>query len=205
MTEHVGSDLDEEGLQIAVVPGAENVGNLGGVRRQAGTQQVVGLGDQLHVRVLDAVVHHLDEMTRAIRTDMNATRGSVHLRRDRLEHRSQLLIGLRRAARHDARAEQRALLTARYPGANEVQALAPQRRIATTSVGEVRIPAIDHDVARLQQRGQLVDHSVRRPAGLHHDDHGTGSLQRRDEIRQRFAWHEVTFITMFRDQAAGPR
>jgi hypothetical protein len=55
-----------------------------------------------------------------------------------------------------------------------VQALAPQRRIATASVGEVRIPAIDHDVARLHQRGQLVDHRVRRPAGLHHDDHGTG-------------------------------
>ena len=85
-----------------------------------------------------------------------------------------------------------------------MQALASQRRLATASVGEVRVPAVDQDVARLHQRGQLVDHSVRRPAGLHHDDHRTGSLQRRDEIRQRFTRHEVTFITMVRDQTAGP-
>ena len=60
--------------------------------------------------------------------------------------------GLGRAAGHDARPVQRALLAAGDAGADEVQALLAQRLLAAAGVGEVRVAAVDDDVARLEQR-----------------------------------------------------
>ena len=39
--------------------------------------QVVDFGDELHVGVFDAVVHHLDEVAGAIRADVRAARGAA--------------------------------------------------------------------------------------------------------------------------------
>ena len=43
-------------------------------------QHVIGLRDELHVRVLDAVVHHLHVVARAARSDVGHARSVVHLR-----------------------------------------------------------------------------------------------------------------------------
>ena len=57
-----------------------------------------------------------------------------------------------------------------------------QRLLAAAGVGEVRVAAVDDDVAGLQQRHQLVDHRVGGAAGLDHDDDRARALQRRDEV-----------------------
>ena len=74
----LGGDLDQVGVEPAGVPGR------GRCRRSARAscrapcaQQVVRLGDELHVGVLDAVVHHLDEVAGAVGADVGAARGSV--------------------------------------------------------------------------------------------------------------------------------
>ncbi len=163
----------------------EDLGESRPVGVQAAAQQVVGLGDQLHVGVLDAVVHHLHEVPGAVRADVHAARRAVDLGRDRLEDRAELVVGLLRAARHDARPVQRALLAAGDAGADEVQAAARvSARLAAAGVGEVRVAAVDDDVALLQQRDQLVDHGVGRLAGLDHDDDRARLLERRDEVGQ---------------------
>ena len=46
--------------------------------------QVVGLADELHVAVLDAVVDHLDEVAGAVLADPVAARVRAGLGRDRL-------------------------------------------------------------------------------------------------------------------------
>ena len=61
-------------------------------------QQVVRLGDQLHVGVLDAVVHHLHVVARAAVTDVGAARRAVDLRGDAREHRLDEVVR-RRACR----------------------------------------------------------------------------------------------------------
>ena len=53
---------------------AEDVGDLGRARRRRPADQVVRLGDQLHVGVLDAVVHHLHEVAGAVGADVGAAR-----------------------------------------------------------------------------------------------------------------------------------
>src|SRR6478752_3098345 len=72
--------------------------------------QVVRLGDQLHVGVLDAVVHHLDEVPGTVGADVGAARRAVDVRRDLLQDRAERLVRLGRTTRHDGRAVQRALL-----------------------------------------------------------------------------------------------
>ena len=98
-------------------------GDLGRSCAEPGPQQVVGLRDQLHVGVLDAVVHHLDEVAGAVRPDVHAAGRAVDLGRDGLEDRPELLVRLRRTAGHDRRAEQGALLAAGHAAADEVQAV----------------------------------------------------------------------------------
>ena len=74
LAEHLGGDLDQVRLQLALVPLGEHVGDLGGGLAGAATDQVVGLGDELHVGVLDAVVHHLHEVTGAVVADVRDAR-----------------------------------------------------------------------------------------------------------------------------------
>ena len=62
-------------------------------------QQVVGLGDQLHVGVLDAVVDHLHVVARAVGADVGAARRAVDLGGDRGEDLLDLVVGLARRRR----------------------------------------------------------------------------------------------------------
>ena len=86
-------------------------------------QQVVGLGDELHVGVLDAVVHHLDVMAGTVWPHESAARRAVDLSRDLGEDRLDVPVGLRRAAGHDAGPVQGALLTTRDARSQEEQAV----------------------------------------------------------------------------------
>ena len=47
----------------------EDVGNLLLVKTETSLEDVVGLGDELHVSVLDTVVDHLDVVTRSSLTN----------------------------------------------------------------------------------------------------------------------------------------
>jgi hypothetical protein len=71
-----------------------------------------------------------------------------------------------------------------------VQADLGQLRFAANGVGEVSIAGVDHNVAVLQQRSQLIDHRVGPSTGLDHDQHTPWTLQRRDEVHHGFRWNE---------------
>ena len=97
-----------------------------------------------------------------------------------------------------------AFLAAGHAAADEVQVLLTQRMLAPPGVHEVRVAAVDHDVAVVQQRDELVDHRVGGRAGLDHDDDGPGPLQAGHEVRHRLARQERALVAVLLDQAAGP-
>ena len=100
LAEHLGGDLDEVRLQLAVVPLGEHVGDLGGALSGAAADQVVRLGDELHVGVLDAVVHHLDEVSGAVVADVRHAWLALGDRGDRAQDRAERhprLVRVRRA------------------------------------------------------------------------------------------------------------
>jgi hypothetical protein len=108
---------------------------------------VVGLGDQLHVAVLDAVVHHLDEVPAPPGPDVGDAGAVVHLCGDRFPDRADRLVRDAVAAGHQARAPQRALLATGNARADEAEPFGLQRLLAPLGVGEVRIAAVDDDIA----------------------------------------------------------
>ena len=170
--EDVARDLDEVAVEIAGVPLLEHLVHLVGRHAEQLFHDLVRLADQLHVAVLDPVVHHLHEVTGAVAADPVAARRAVlDLGGDRLEDRLDVRPRGRRAARHDRRPLERALFAARHAGADVEQAARLEILGAADAVGEVGVAAVDDDVALVEQRHQLVDQVVDRLAGLDHDHH----------------------------------
>ena len=132
------------------------------------SQQVVGFGDQLDVRVLDAVMDHLHVMAGAARSDVGAARVAIHVGADFCQHGLDLLIGVAGAARHDAGPEQRTFLAAGHACTDEAKAAGFQRFTPPHRVEEVGVATVDQDVAGLEVGRQVVDGLVDRRPGLHH-------------------------------------
>ena len=145
--QNLGRYLDEETFEVAAVPLVEHVGHLGGRHAEDASHHVVTFGDELHVAVLDAVVNHLDVVARAARPDVCDARAVVNFGGDGFPDGTYLLVGLPVAARHERRPPQRALLAARNAGADEVQSLRLQLLLAALRVHEVRVAAVNDDVA----------------------------------------------------------
>ena len=140
-------------FEIALVPRREGCLHLGVTEPEAVLHHGVGLGDQLHVGVFDAVVQHLDEMAGAVRPEAGAARRGVDLGGDRLEDRLHARIGFGRTARHDRWPVARALLAAGDAGAEQAQPALAERALTADSVLVTRIAAIDDHVAGREQRG----------------------------------------------------
>ena len=121
-----------------------------GVLPGAAADEVVGLGDELHVGVLDAVVHHLDEVAGAVVADVRDAGLALGDRGDRAQDRAEGHPRLVRAAGHERRAVQRAFLAAGDAHADEVDAGLADRLLAADRVGEQGVAAVDDDVARLE-------------------------------------------------------
>ncbi|MDQ0619303.1 hypothetical protein QFZ33_003327 [Arthrobacter globiformis] len=203
MAEDLGRDFDQEGGELALVPVGEDLGLFGGLNTGAGAQEVEGFADDLHVGVFDAVVHHLDEVAGAVGADPGAARLAVNLGGDLLQQRAKGVVGLLGAAGHDGRAVEGAFLTAGDADAHEVQVLLGQRGFPAAGVLVVRVAGVDHDVARFQQRNELVDDGVNRLAGLDHDEHAARLLQGVHQLLQRFSAHEVAVGAVLFEEGVG--
>ncbi len=148
--------------------------------------QVVALGDQLHVGVLDAVVDHLHVVAGSVGADVRAARRSVDTRGDRLENRRERpLVRFAVAAGHDARTVEGALLSAGDPNAEEVDPVPADLLVATLSVTEVRVAAVDQGVAVVEVGDELIDHRVGRRARLHHAHDHARAFECADELLDR--------------------
>ena len=75
--EDISGDLDEVRVEVALVPLGEHLVHLVGAHAEPFLHQVVRLADELHVAVLDAVVHHLDVVPGAVVANPVAARRPV--------------------------------------------------------------------------------------------------------------------------------
>lgn len=158
------------------------------------------LADQLHVTVLDTVVHHLYVVTGTLVADPLAAGLAVGLCGDGLEDVLGGLLdvsgrviagssyldvgpGLLVTTGHDAGAVAGALLSSRDTGSDESDALCLEVVGAAVCVGVVRVTTVDDDVALLgttleEQLDEVID-------GLSgHDEHhhAAGLLELGDEL-----------------------
>ena len=163
--ENVAGDLDEVTVEFFAVPLAEDFGEFF-VRRADGVfENPIRVADELHIAVFDAVVNHFNVMARAAVSDPIATRNVVvraDFRRNRLENRLNERPSLRVAAGHQARALASAFFAAGDAASDEADTAFGEEFNAAFGVFEVRVPAVDGDVARLEMRQKRVEDGVDR-------------------------------------------
>jgi len=154
----------------------------------------VGLADQLHVAVLDAVVDHLHVVAGPARSDPFAA-GDValgpDLGGDGLEDRLDQRPGRGAAAGHHAGTLQGPFFPAGDPGADVQEALGLDVLRAPLGVGEMRVAAVDDHVARRKQGDQLLDEIIDGRAGLHHEHHLARGGEGVDQLLEGVAAHEL--------------
>ncbi len=161
--EDVGRDLDQVAAQFEPVPLVIDRGQFVVAQAQALLHQVIGLGDEPHQAVFDAVVDHLDVVAGRARPEIGDARLAIDLGGDGFQHRPDPLIGFRRAAGHDARSEAGAVLAAGDAHAQVLDPLPGQLLGPAVGVLEMRVAAVDEHVARLQMR-RAARGSRHRPA-----------------------------------------
>ena len=203
MGEHGRSDLDKEGVEVALVPLLENLADLGGIHAERLAHEVVSFGDDLHVGVFDAVVDHLHEVAGAVLTNVGAAHDSVHMGGDLLEHRAEAVVACLRPAGHNRGAVEGALFTAGDTRADEVEAARTKLLLAAYSVGEQRVAAVHDDVALDHAGREFFDHGIGSFASLDHDDRDAGPLKRGDEFVHGFRGHELAVLTVLSNHTLG--
>ncbi len=182
----VGRDFDEVGIQLRFVPIGEALLHFSRAHAQTLLEQVVGLADQLHVPVLDAVMDHFDIVAGPVLAHPIAARRPIlHLGRDGLENVLHVRPGLLRAAGHDGGAVARPLLAARNARADEQQPLALKILDAPVGVLEERVASVNYNVARFQPRQDFLDQLVHRRAGLDHQHDPARPFEQRRQFGQR--------------------
>ncbi len=196
-SEDVAGDLDQVRLQVALVPAREDVVQLRRGQSQAAMQHIVSFGDELHIAVFDAVMHHLDEMPCALRPDVGDARTQRpvrfrHFSSNRLENRADQRPRLRIAAGHDRRAPQRAIFAAAHARPYVADAVGFQRRQTTLRITEVRVAAVDQQIAAIQRGLQPSNDGVNRLARRHHHQDFARPFQQAKEVAQDLVAHGFT-------------
>ena len=170
-TQDLRRDLDQIGIEITPVPLGKDRRQLIRSHIQQLLEEKVGFGDELHIHVLDAVVDHLDVMARSVLPDVagagrpslnglaglrglnGPAAGLVHLGRDTVPDRLQVLPGRGLPPRHQRGSE----ACSQFPSGHS----RPEKETATRilalpadGVGPEAVAAIHHQVVALDARLQ---------------------------------------------------
>ena len=150
-------------------------------RELGGLHDLEALGERLHHPVLDPVVDHLHEVARTRRPDVEeaARLGQV------LQERLDVLVGGGVTADHHAVALLQPPDPAGHAGVEEADALLRRLGGAALRVAEVRVAAVDDDVAVLEQAEDRLEGVLGRVAGRDHQPHDAGLRELRGELDQR--------------------
>ena len=200
--EDIGSDADQETFQLALVPLGKQLRKFVIGEAPNIFEQQIALRNQLHIRVFDAVVHHFNIVTRAVRPDIGAAGHPLRSGCNSFQNGLDRRIGIFVAARHDGRAVPRALLAARDADAEIQDALFRKFCAAAAGVLKERVTAVQNDVALLEQRLQLADHRIHRRAGLNHQHDAARARKRGHHLLQRVKRRQV-FVGMLSHDLLG--
>mmetsp|Transcript_762 Transcript_762/g.1627 ORF Transcript_762/g.1627 Transcript_762/m.1627 type:complete len:253 (-) Transcript_762:117-875(-) len=186
LPEYVGCDLDEEALELALVPLLEEVLQLWVGQAAHLLQDGIRLSDELHVAVLDAVVHHLDVVAAPARSDVTHARTVIHLCCDFHEDGFDDIPSFLGAARHERGAVAGALLAATHTHTHVPDSFALAECGPPIGVLVPLVAAVNQQIAGLQQGQQGLHRLVHRGTRLDEHDDLAGLLDRLDECAEVF-------------------
>ncbi len=126
LAQEATGDVDQVGFEAAGVPFGESVGHLVVTHAEGVLHQVTDFGDQLHVAVFDAVMHHLDVVAGTAIAQPLTAGNVIDPGGDRLEHVADRRPRRCRTARHQRGTVAGAVLAAGNAHADEMDALGGQ-------------------------------------------------------------------------------
>ena len=144
---------------------------------QTSLEDIVGLGDQLHVSVLDTVVDHLDVVSRTTLTDPVATGLTEGLSSGLLEDFLDRGPSGGGTTGHQRGTVSGTLLTTRDTGTDEQETLGLELLGPSDRVGVVRVTTVNDDVALFEERLELLNEAVDGGSGLDQQNDLSGSLK----------------------------
>lgn len=144
---------------------------------QTSLEDVVGLGDQLHVSVLDTVVDHLDVVSRTALTDPVATGLTERLGGSLLEDLLDRGPSGGGTTGHQRRTVSSTLFTTGDTGTDEQETLGLELLGPSDRVWVVRVTTVNDDVALFKERLELLNEAVDGGSGLDQQDNLSGSLE----------------------------
>ena len=165
----------------------------------------VDFGDQLHVAVFDAVVDHLDVVTRTTWPDVRNARSVLGFGRDGFEHRLQLLVGADGTARHEGWAPEGTFFAAGDTHTHELHSAGGIFARATLCISVERVATVDQDVAFIEKRREFLGYCVYCSASLHHQEDSTRAFQRVDEFFEGERAKNVGVLAPGRKEFLGTR
>jgi len=139
----------------------------------------------LHVTVLNTVVHHLDVVTSTIITDPFTARLTIALGSNVLEDVLDEWPGLLVSTGHQRRTVSGTFLTTGNTGTDESDTLASQVFCSAVGIGEMRVAAINDDVAFLTVGEECLDEVVDWLTSHDEEHHTAGLLQLTNELFNR--------------------
>mmetsp|Transcript_2797 Transcript_2797/g.6129 ORF Transcript_2797/g.6129 Transcript_2797/m.6129 type:complete len:471 (-) Transcript_2797:146-1558(-) len=181
-----GGDLHQEALQLPLVPLGEGGSQLLVGEAAQGLEDVVGLRDELHVAILNAVVHHLDVVAGTSITNVHDARPVIHLCSHLLHDGLDVLVGLSSATRHQGGAPPGSLLAARHTHAHVQQALLCHLGLALLCVLIPLVAAVNNNITRFHILLKLIDGLIYGSTGLDENDDSPGPLERCNEVLDIF-------------------
>jgi len=177
-TQDPRSDIDEVGRKHPFVPTVEGIRDFFLGQLQRLIHQRPGLGDQLHITVLDPVMHHLDVMPGTALAHPAATGLAIlRARGNRLEDLLDHGPGVGIASRHEGRPVPGTLLAAGYPHAEKTYSPPAQLRITSLGIPVEGIAPVHDYVPRLEMWQQAGDDLVHHGAGGNHEQDDARGLQ----------------------------
>ena len=211
---HVGRDALQRRVVVQRIgrqvqqPGADHAAMAPDFRhlRQIQRQRFLALHDRkafgigLHHSVLDAVVDHLGEVAGTAWS--HAAPAAIRRRRQGFQQRAQPLAGRLVTTDHQAVALRQPPHAATGAAVEEMHAAPATLRRPTLAVLVVGVAAIDHDVARLQQRAQRVQRGIHGRAGRHHQPQRARRRQRGHQGGERVeCFHALRLRRLARGRA----
>ena len=201
-------DLDQVALHGTFVPLIEDGGHF--VGGETGVfEEVVGLADELHVAVFDAVVDHLHVMTSAAGADVDDARLAIDFGCDGFEDGLHDFPGGSRTAGHDGGAFAGTFFAAGDPCADEAQAFLSEVGVAPLGGLVETVAAVDDDIVLVEQGDELLNHGVHRIAvailhrgGFHHDVNFAWGGEGLDKVLQGLSADEG-FARVFGEEFVG--
>merc|ERR1711971_742754 len=119
-------DLDQEGVELALVPLVEDLAHLIVAHAKSVLHQMVGLANKLHVSILNAVVNHLNEVSASIPSDPVTAWLLSRFGTNSLEDWFDCRPGCWVASGHQRRTIPGTLLSSGHPGPNKENSLLAQ-------------------------------------------------------------------------------